>query len=245
MSARTLLLILLAVAACTAPAATAAEPPRSADSHAPAGARLDWLPTEEWVMSSWLPYDEARLHELVGTDRAELSTWLNDRRSLGALARRRGHDSLRVLAGRLVAPRLAAASPALRAALRRRALATLTQPHLGNHVFFHVFHTPAIAQASARVFGVRAATFRRLRAEGLSPAAIGARGGRSAAAVRGTLRRVLRERAARAVRIGATSRRQADALLVHQEAGLRAYVGRPFRTVTQHRAFLCRPRATS
>jgi hypothetical protein len=114
MSARTLLLALLAVAACTVPAAiapataVAAEPPRSADSHAPAGARLDWLPTEEWVMSSWLPYDETRLHELVGTDRAELSTWLNDRRSLGALARRRGHASLRALAERLVAPRLPA-----------------------------------------------------------------------------------------------------------------------------------------
>jgi len=55
-------------------------------------------------MSSWLPYDEARLHALVGTYRAELSGWLNDRRSLGALARRRGHASLRALAGRLRRP---------------------------------------------------------------------------------------------------------------------------------------------
>jgi hypothetical protein len=46
------------------------------------------------------------------------------------------------------------------------------------------------------------------------------------------------------VRIGAMSRRQADALLAVQERGLRAYVTRPFRTLTQHRAFLCRPRAT-
>lgn len=244
MTVRTLLLTLLAVLACATTAA-AAEPPRSADSHAPAGARLDWLPTDEWVMSSWLPYDEARLYAIVGTDRAELSGWLNDRRSLGALARRRGHASLRRLAERLVAPRLAGASPRLRAALRRRALATLTQPHLANHVVFHVFHTPAIATASSRVFGVRPATFRRLRAAGLSPAAIGARGGRGAAAVRGTLRRLFRARAARAVRIGAMSRRQADALVAHQEAGLRAYVTRPFRTVTQHRAFLCRPRPAS
>ena len=32
----------------------------AADSHAPHGARLDWLPSDEWVMSGWLPYDEAR-----------------------------------------------------------------------------------------------------------------------------------------------------------------------------------------
>jgi hypothetical protein len=92
----------------------------------------------------------------------------------------RGHTSLRRLAEQLVAPRLAGASPRLRAALRRRALATLTQPHLANHVVFHVFHTPAIAAASKRVFGIRASTFRRLRAEGLSPAQIGARGGAAA-----------------------------------------------------------------
>lgn len=30
-----------------------------ADSHAPHGARLDWLPTDTWVMSGWLPYDES------------------------------------------------------------------------------------------------------------------------------------------------------------------------------------------
>lgn len=226
------LLLSLTVLALLAPAASAA------DGNAPSGARLDWLPTDEWVMSSWLPYDEQRLYALLGTSRAELSTWLDDRRGLGDLARARGHVSLRRLAARLVA-----GTPARhRATLRRRALDTLTQPHLANHVVFHIFHTPAIASASARVFGVRPATFRRLRAQGLSPAAIGARGGRSAAAARGTLRRLLRSRAERAVRVGAMSRVQAAALLGHQEAGLRAYVHRPFRTLAQHRAFLCRVR---
>ena len=226
------LLLSLSILALLAPSAPAA------DSHAPAGARLDWLPTDEWVMSSWLPYDEERLHALLRTDRAELSRWLNDRRGLGDLARARGHTSLRRLAGRLVAGTPARHRPAR----RRRALDTLTQPHLANHVVFHVFHTPAIASASARVFGVRPRTFRRLRARGLSPAAIGARGGRSAVAVRGALRRLLRGRADRAVRVGAMSRAQAAALLGRQERGLRAYVHRPFRTLAEHRAFLCRSR---
>ena len=238
---RTLLICLVALGLLTA-SATAATIPRSADSHAPAGARLDWLPTSEWVMSSWLPYDESRLYALVGTSREELSAWLNDRRSIGDLARRRGHRSLRVLADRLVAPRLRGASSAKRRTLRARALATLTQPHLGNHVVFHVFHTPAIASAAPRVFGVTPATFRRLRAAGWSPARIGARGGRSAAAVRGSLRRLFRDRADRAVRTGASTRAQAAALLRHQERGLAAYVHRPFRTVKQHESFLCRPR---
>ena len=231
MTRRTLLLT-LALLALLAPAASAA------DSHAPKGARLDWLPTDEWVMSSWLPYEEDRLYDLLGTSRAELSTWLNDRRGLGDLARQRGHASLRALADELVR----GAPVARRATLRRRALDTLTQPHLANHVLFHIFHTPAIADASPRVFGVRPATFRKLRAQGLSPAAIGARGGRSAAAVRGSLRRLLRRRADRAVRVGAMSRTQAGRLLAHQEAGLAAYVNRPFRTLAQHRAFLCRVR---
>ena len=233
------MLLLLALGlALLAPAASAA----AADTNAPRGARLDWLPADEWVMSSWLPFDEERLLGALDTSRSELSGWLNDRRTLGQLARRRGHRSLRVLADELVAPRLRGATPARRRMLRRRSLDLLTQAHLANHVVFHIFHTPAIAQASPRVFGVRPATFRRLRAAGLSPAAIGARGGRSRASVRGSLRRLLRARADRAVRVGAMSRSQATTLLGHQEDGLNGYVGRPFRTLAQHRAFLCRVR---
>lgn len=220
-----LLLPVFVVLALTAPVASAA------DSHAPQGARIDWLPSDEWVMSSWLPYDEQRLFDLLDTSRAELDAYLDDHRGLGDLARARGHRSLRALAARL------GGRSAVR---RRRALDTLTQPHLANHVLFHVFHTPAIANASARVFGVRPATFRRLRIQGLSPARIGARGGRSRAQVTASLRALLRRRAAHGVRTGALPRAQADRLLAVQEAGLRAYVDRPFRTAAQHEAFLCR-----
>ena len=54
----------------------------------PKGARGDWLPSSEWVMSSWMPFDEARLYSVLGTDRGELATWLNDHRTLGAFAQR-------------------------------------------------------------------------------------------------------------------------------------------------------------
>src|SRR6476646_10224678 len=112
------LLIATLIAFTIAPAAAAL----AADSHAPAGARGDWLPRSEWVMSSWLPFDEARLDALLHTNRSELKTWLDDSRSLGQLAAKRGLHDQRALAGALVAPRLRTTSPAMRRTLRSRAL---------------------------------------------------------------------------------------------------------------------------
>jgi hypothetical protein len=126
----------------------------AADSHAPHGARLDWLPSNEWV-----------------------------------------------LAHALVAPRLKAVRPAMRPVLERRALDTLTQAHLSNHVIFHVFHTPAIAERAKTVFGLRPATFRRLRDSGLSPARIAERGGRTRAGAQARLAALLNAPGRRAVQL--------------------------------------------
>src|SRR3954452_13129711 len=102
-----LTLLVLAILAAVPVAA------RATDSHAPKGARGDWLPAHEWVMSQWLPYDEATLDHLLHTHRDELASWLDDRRTLGALARKRGFRSQRALAKRLVAARGGHMSPAL------------------------------------------------------------------------------------------------------------------------------------
>ena len=214
----------------------------AADSHAPRGARGDWLPPSEWVMSAWLPFDEARLYDVLHTDRAELATWLNDRRTLGQLAARRGHRDAGALAEALVAPRLRSASPALRRTLRARALDMLTQAHLARHVMFHIFHTPAIARHAQEIFGMSPASYRRLRDSGWTPERIAAAGHRSAAAARDALRSILVRRDDQAVRSGAMSRRQAGALLAHQDADLRAYMRRHYRTPSQQVAFVCRPR---
>jgi hypothetical protein len=231
------LALLLSIAALLAiPAAASA-----ADSHAPKGARLDWLPSDEWVMSSWLPYDEARLYELVHTDRAEVDAWLDDHRTLGELARRRGWSSQRALAHALVAPRLHAVHPAMRRVLERRALDTLTQGHMANHVIFHVFHTPAIADNARTVFGMSPATFRRLRQSGLSPARIAERGGRTRTGAQARLTSLLKARGQRAVRLGAMSRAQAKALYAEQMAALPAFMSHTYRTPAQQVSFLCRP----
>jgi hypothetical protein len=214
----------------------------AADSHAPAGARLDWLPADEWVMSSWLPFDEARLDAVVKTDHAELQTWLDDHRTLAQLARAHGvTGSTAALAHRLVAPRLPHVRRAMRPVLERRARDLLTQAHLSRHVLFHVFHTPAIPNAARAIFGMSPAQFRAARAGGRSPIAIGATRGRSAAHVQGALWALLVQRAARGVAVAAMSPAQADALLAEQKGQLLLYVYRSFRTPEQQLAFICRP----
>jgi hypothetical protein len=234
MRLRLLLLALIALLALPAAA-------QAADSHAPQGARLDWLPSDEWVMSSWLPYDEARLYALVHTDRAEVDAWLDDHRTLGQLARRRGWASQRALAHALVAPRLHAVRPSMRRVLERRALDTLTQAHMANHVIFHVFHTPAIADNARTIFGIRPATFRHLRDSGLSPTAIAKRSGRTRAGAQARLAALLKARGQRAVKLGAMSRAQARALYAEQMAALPAFMRHTYRTPAEQVSFLCRP----
>ena len=230
------LLLLTLIAALLVPAAA-----QAADSHAPHGARLDWLPRDEWVMSGWLPYDEARLYELVHTDRAEVDAWLDDHRTLGQLARKRGWSSQRKLAHALVAPRLKGVRPAMRPVLERRALETLTQGHLSNHVIFHVFHTPAIANHARTLFGLRPSTFRHLRDSGLSPTTIAQRGGRTRSGAQVRLAALLKARGERAVKLGAMSRAQAKALYAEQMAALPAFMSHTYRTPAQQVSFLCRP----
>ena len=192
-------------------------------------------------MSSWLPYDEARLYELIHSDRAEIDAWLDDHRTQGRLARTRGWSSQRRLALALVAPRLNGVRPAMREVLERRALETLTQGHLSNHMIFHVFHTPAIADHAKSVFGLRPATFRHLRDSGLSPAVIAQRGGRTRAGAQARLAALLKARGERAVGLGAMSRAQARALYGEQMAALPAFMAHTYRTPAQQVSFLCRP----
>ncbi len=176
---RPLLLATLLVLALTPAAAS------GADSHAPDGARADWLPPSEWVMSSWLPFDEARLYDVLGTDRAELATWLNDRRTLGAFAAKRGHASRSKLVETLLAPRMRGASATTKRRLRSRAMDMLTQAHLARHVLFHIFHTPAIPRHAQEIFGMSPSAYRTLRDSGWTPVAIAAKGGMSPQGVDG------------------------------------------------------------
>jgi hypothetical protein len=239
MRSRVLLPLLLLAAVVMALAATTAG---AADTHAPKGARLDWLPTDEWVMSAWMPFDEARLDAVVHTDHDQLVTWLDDRRTLVQLARAHGVEGTTAqIAHALVAPRLPHVKASVRPVLQKRAETMLTQAHLSRHVIFHVFHTPAIPANARAVFGLSPARFRQLRNTAMTPIAIGARGGKSARHVQGALWALLVKRADRGVALGAMSRSEATHLLAEQKAQLPVYAGRAFRTPEQQVAFLCRP----
>jgi Tol biopolymer transport system component/plastocyanin len=234
MSGRTIffgLLAAAAVAACggddrraaTTPAtsgAGAAGTPivtRSADSDAPANAPAHWLPPEAWVYNHWLPYDETRLYRLLGITRVGLWEQLrDDRRTLAQLAARHGWPDARRLAAALVAPEARRVGPARLVTLRQRALRTITQGHLAQHVFFHSLHQFGIASEAPAIFGVTDMEFRRLRRAELSPLAIARLHGRSPGEVQGLAIAVLRERARSGVRGGAIPAAQAGRLLRRQ-----------------------------
>ncbi len=191
---------------------------RAPDSDAPPGAPPHWLPHDEWVHLHWVPFDEARLQELLRASRAELWDWLRDDvRTLAELAARRGHRSPRALAAALVAPRGRDVSPATLRELRARTLRVLVQGHLSQHLIFHSLHQEAGPAAAARLFGVRdSATFRRLRRLDLSPLRIGRMHGRTRVQMQAGLERELRRAARAGVRGGHTSARQAAVVLQRQ-----------------------------
>src|SRR5215210_3886073 len=136
-----LLLLLLLGLAATPAGAQAPLPAKpqtaSLDSEAPPGAPPHWLPGERWVMQHWLPYDEQRLYALLGVDRGVIWRLLrDDTRSLAQLGQERGWEPS-ALARELVAPwRGRLRDSARLAVLERRALRTLTQGHLAQHIFF-------------------------------------------------------------------------------------------------------------
>lgn len=212
---------------------------RATDSHAPDGARADWLPDAEWVMSSWLPYDETRLEQLLHTSRAELFHWLDDRRSLGALGRKRGWPSARRLVWQLLLPRRRSVSPVQLRLLHVRALATLTQPHLARHVLFHIFHTPAIPQAAPQLLGITTARFRELRSSGASPLRMARVSGRGAEQLTTGLDALLVARSRRAETTRSSTPAQAGRMLQLQRESLQSFLAHTYRTPDEQLTFAC------
>jgi hypothetical protein len=155
------------LAACLTPASAGAH-----DSLAPLGASHNWLPEEEWVGRHWIPFDEQALKAELGLKRRDLHAYLyNDHRTLAALS-----DDPQALADRLVAP-WQGITDAHRTVLRERTLRILTQGHLAQHMFFHVFHGAALHTASNELLGMDAASYRHHREEQLSYVEIARRGG--------------------------------------------------------------------
>src|SRR4051794_7297869 len=189
----------------------------SFDSEAPVTAPAHWLPPEDWVYNHWLPFDETRLHELLGVTRGAIWRQLrDDRHDLAQLAARHGWPDADQLAAALVAPRAHDVRPGTLALLRTRAKRTLTQGHLAQHLLFHSLHQFAIPSAAPEIFGVTDAAFRELRRREQSPLEIGRLHGRSPSRIEAQSAAVLRERVRFGTDTGAMSERQGRLLLRRQ-----------------------------
>jgi Tol biopolymer transport system component/plastocyanin len=195
--------------------------PGSFDSLAPPNAPPHWLPPEDWVYNHWLPYDEGRLYALLGVTRGDIWRQLrDDHHNIAELARAHGWPSPAKLASALVAPRRGDVPAATLAVLRARALRTVTQGHLAQHLLFHSLHQFAIPSEAPDIFGVTDAEFRALRRGEQSPLDIGRVHGRSPSQIQALAAAVLRERVQTGVRAGATSAQQGRLLLARQLAQL-------------------------
>jgi Tol biopolymer transport system component len=190
----------------------------SLDSEAPKGAPPHWLPGETWVMMHWLPYDEERLYALLGGDRGTIWRQLrDDTRTLAQLAEQRGWEPP-ALARELVAPwRSQLRNPERLALLERRALLTLTQGHMAQHMFFHSLHQEAIPAHATAIFGVASrAEWSELRRSELSPLQICRLNGLPRGHAQEQAAATLRETAERGVARQATPPAQAERLLSRQ-----------------------------
>ncbi len=220
---RMLALTIAALGVLAAPAAAQLQVPArtqttSLDSEAPKGAPPHWLPGETWVMMHWLPYDEERLYALLGADRGTIWRQLrDDTRTLAQLAEQRGWEP-HALARELVAPwRSQLRDPARLALLERRALLTLTQGHMAQHMFFHSLHQEAIPSHAAAIFGVASrAEWSELRRSELSPLQICRLNGLPRGHAQEEATATLRETAERGVARQATPPAQAERLLSRQ-----------------------------
>ena len=175
----------LATAACLAGGVA---PQASAhDSLAPPGAPHTWLPSEDWVMRHWVPFDERALTTRLGLRAHDLEAYLyNDHHALSDLVRARGLDPAR-LRDELVAPWRPRVGTVHFEVLRERTERMLTQPHLAQHVLFHVFHGGMLAHDPLGTFGLPAATVGQMRLDGLTPIEVAASGGIDAAALHADL----------------------------------------------------------
>jgi hypothetical protein len=197
------------------------------DRLAPLGAAHTWLPDEDWVMHHWVPFDERALTARLALRSSDLEAYLyDDHRALADLARARGLG-LAQLRDELVAPWRPSVDDARYALLRERTERMLTQPHLAQHVFFHVFHDAAVSHDSQATFGLPLGTVQQMRLDGLTPLEIAGRGGVPAAAARSNVLHFLALERDEGVRRGVAWPRESQRIFARQSARLDCWLASP------------------
>lgn len=194
---------------------------QAADPDAPPGASAIWLPQVPWVMQHYMPYDETKLFADLDLSRNQVLQWLtahHDHAPLADLARARGYTVNR-LAAQLVGPRTPGQSPAMHQQLIERARLTLTQPHLAHHLLGHLMHEWAVLRTLPALMHYSSLQpIERLRASGLSFAAIAQWNGVSGRSLRAEMLRVLTATARAGLRSGQETAAQERFWLGEQRA---------------------------
>lgn len=104
------------------------------------GLRITGCRVEDWVYRHWIPFDEQTLKVLLGLRGRSLEAYLfDDHRTLADLAARRGLTPTE-LEDALLQPWQGQVDDGRMAVLRDRTHRILTQGHLAQHIFFHVYH---------------------------------------------------------------------------------------------------------
>ena len=180
-----------------------------------------------WVHLHWIPFDEARLQELLKVDRTTIWSWLrHDVNTLAQLGAQHGWADPRRLAAALVAPRAKAVGASKARVLRERAHRILVQGHLSQHVLLHMLHQEVGPEHAHDLFGVHdTKSFQRLRRLDLSPLRIGRTHGRTRAQMQHGLERELRAAAREGVMRNETSARQAQVVLQRQLRQIPRWLG--------------------
>jgi hypothetical protein len=185
---------------------------RGADSLAPPGAPPHWLPSWNWVLNHWLPYDSETLYAALDTNDQELRAYFGGKQhevvpTLGELAQQRGWSRAR-LVRLLVEPWRGQVSRRRFQKLKRRTTLTITQGHLLQHMLFHPLHERPLYRRSEEILGADHQTVAALLRQGLSRIEIGARFGRTEQQVIDATDRVLTETAWRGIRNESTPETQ-------------------------------------
>jgi hypothetical protein len=186
------------------------------DSMAPRGAPHQWLPGDRWLQEHWIPFDQRRLERALGLRGRGLESYLvNDHHTLAELARRRGVDVDR-LADHLVAPWRPLVSASHVAMLRGRTMQILTQGHLAQHVFFHVYHSLGSSYVANALFGISSLELDALRKLRQTPLEVATAHGKTEPALTAGLIDLLRSHRDEGVRLQEAWPAQADRLLARQ-----------------------------
>jgi hypothetical protein len=186
------------------------------DSLAPLGAPHQWLPADIWLQRHWIPFDQRRLEQALGLRGRDLEAYLvNDHHTLADLARRRGVDVNR-LADELVAPWRPTVTPTHLEMLRGRTMQILTQGHLAQHAFFHVYHSLGSTPVAEGLFGVSPPELDSRRHSKQTPLEVALEHGKDEAALTAGLIALLRSHRDTGVRLQEAWPAQSDRLLARQ-----------------------------